>query len=57
MEMNQIKSHIKSFGNFNGFHCRVCFFFTKKQVKSMKPYGITEDTTLGEALNLLSLDN
>lgn len=54
MEREKLKSLIKSFGDFNGFHCRVCFFFTKKQVRAMKAYGITEDTTLDEALNLVS---
>ena len=44
--MEAIKNKIENLGNFNAWRGFVGLYLTKKELRTLKPYRITEDTTL-----------
>ena len=39
---------IKGIGEFNGWKGNICLYLTKKAVKSLRGFGISEDMTIQE---------
>ena len=51
--MKAIKNKIGNLGTFNGWRGFVGLYLTKKEIRSLKKYGITEDMTILQAFNAL----
>ena len=49
-----MKEKIKDFGDFNGWRGCMGLYFTTKQLRPLKKYGITAATTLEEAYNIIN---
>ena len=47
------KEDIKNAGEFNNWKGYIGLYFTKKMIRTLKPFGITEDTTIEEAYKLI----
>lgn len=48
-----MKDEIKEFGEFNGWRGCMGLYFTTKQLRPLKKFGVTAATTLQEAYNIL----
>lgn len=44
---------IKSFGDFNNWRGFIGLYLTTKEVRQLKKYGITSDTTIRDAYEIL----
>lgn len=44
-----IKELLENIGNFNGWKGNICLYFTKKEVRALKCYGITENMDIKQA--------
>lgn len=44
-----MKELLENIGNFNGWKGNVCLYFSKKKVRELKRYGITEDMDIKQA--------
>ena len=48
-----MKEQIREFGEFNGWRGCMGLYFTQKQLRALKRYGITAAMTLREAYNAM----
>ena len=53
MNTTNMKEQIKDIGNYNCWRGRMGLYFTQKQLRSLKKFGITSAPTLQEAYNLI----
>lgn len=53
MNTTNMKEQIKNFGDYNCWRGCIGLYFTRKQLCSLKKFGITSSTTLQEAYNLI----
>lgn len=51
-----MKERIRKFGELNGWRGCMGLYFTQKQLRTLKQYGITAATTLEEAYNAIKND-
>lgn len=49
-----MKERIREFGEFNGWRGCMGLYFTQKQLRPLKNYGVTAATTLKEAYNIIN---
>ena len=47
--IDTIKELLENAGNFNGWKGNICLYFTKKEVRALKCYGITENMDIKQA--------
>lgn len=53
MNNTNIKERIKYFGDYNCWRGCIGLYFTQKELRSLKKFGITSATTLQEAYYLI----
>lgn len=51
-----MEERIKELGEFNGWRGCIGLYFTQKQLRALKQYGITAETTLEEAYKAIKND-
>lgn len=49
-----IKELLENIGNFNGWKGNICLYFTKKEVRELKYYGITGNMDIKQAYSKVS---
>lgn len=49
-----MEERIKEFGEFNGWQGCMGLYFTQRQLRPLKKYGVIEATTLKEAYNIIN---